>query len=241
MRTYSTALKILFIVALLLSVSCSIILGISASSTLANTVSSRREVYYKAALKLDSSKSITLTATMPTDPTDINGQFTLDTYSCSKNDKASYDCTLISKLYDKDAKLIKTSYFPGDGYKYTKVEGEEKGTKQPYENTQIASSFSNFYLGPMTYLAILSYDRKTIDDYKIKYSSDITFDFNSFSLLKGINVEYMSSGVLQQFEFDFNKNNHLTDLFYKNMNSKCSIKYSKTNLKFPNLTNYLVA
>lgn len=240
MRVLKTILKILFVIVFIFSVSCSVIFAISSTTTLSNNISSRREIYYKATNKITNSREITIIAKMPYSQ---NGDISEDKITCSlaKESSTSYNCSMISKLFDKNSNLIRTSYFPGDGYKYTKNANEDKGTKEIYDNASLISYFNSTRSGLTYYLALLSYDEKTIETNSIKYYTKTSFDFNTFSLSKNIDVKYLNEGTTEEFEFAFDKNSYLKDFSYNTYNTSFSLTYQKANLKFPILTSYVEA
>ena len=246
MRIFTKILSIIFVIVFIFCVSISIILGVS-SSTFAKDEDARRNIYFSSAYKLANNKTISITATTPYSLGE-EGQYTKETATCVTNkDDQTTNCSMISRLYNADASLVRTSYFPGDGYKYTNINGEAKGTKTPYSNDNLQSYCASFILGVNMYLALLSSDTRSIEESKLDFDSNIKFDFNTFSLFKNITIKYEISNTKQIIGLKFDKNDFLRKVEIKastdteELTTSINIDYKKANLDFSSLVGYTEA
>ena len=235
MRIFSKILSITFIVLLVLSLCLNVIVAVSSSqiSTFTNNEDSRRNVFYTSQNKLSNSDELTIISKAPYTK-GSEGQISEDKISCSLKKESTtqeYECSMISKLYNADSSLVRTSYFPGDGYQYT-VEGENK-TKNVYSNESLTAYFSVLVLGAQTYMSYLILENSLIETYKMYYDIKISFDFSQFSLEKQIDVNYKVNEENSKIELNFNSKDHITKVSDTNLGSTLDISYSKENLEFP--------
>ena len=235
MRKFWKIFSIIFVVVFLISISTCIVLSIGSTTvtTFTSNEKSRRETFYRAYNKLANAEVITIKSTSPYTGNDLNYK-TEATITCTaQTDEGvkNYECKMISKLLNDSSKVVRTSYFPGDGYQYT-VENQTQ-TKKKYPNTSLTTYFANLYTGATMQLNFLAYDNQTIKNYSIVYRTDVTFDINSFSLEKDINVSYKTAESEVNFRLGFNKNDYLNEVYYKQTNSTINIRYKKARLSFP--------
>lgn len=235
MRIFSKILSITFIVLLVLSICLNVIIVGSSSqlSTFTNNEDSRRNVFYTSQNKLSNSDELTIISKAPYTK-GTAGQTSEDKITCtSKKDTTTpeYECSMISKLYNADSSLVRTSYFPGDGYQYT-IEGEEK-TKSVYSNESLAAYFTALVTGAQTYMSYLILERSLVETYKMYYDVSISFNFSQFSLKKQIDVNYKVNEKNSKIELSFNSKDHITKVSDTTSGSTLDISYSKANLEFP--------
>lgn len=154
-----------------------------------------------------------------------------DTMACSINDEGDhYICKMISALYDLEDNLIRTSYFPGDGYKYS-IENNTK-SKTIYSNENLENYFINMLNGTINHLSYLSYDPATIET--LSFTTYINYDFSSLkNLTKDINVCYQT----YKFNLRFDKYDSLTKLEIGN-NVNIEIYYDLLELDFPSFEGF---
>lgn len=231
MRILYKVLFILLIVLTLFSLTTTAIFV--CSSTLLPTENNRKQIFYTSYNKLDTSKEITIFSTKLY--SSETGQISKDQISCTLRDDV-YDCQMISSLYNSDHTLAKTSYFPGDDFKYS-VEGNLK-TKTSYPNTSLYTYFSSLIAMASQGLSYISFNDMYVRQYNIKFNEDINFNFSKFAFSKSIDVSYVSSNRKQEIELEFNKNNYLTKVYFKNVDMGVDIKYKQTSLNFPDFSEF---
>lgn len=238
MRIFFKILSILFVIVFIFSVTTSVVLGLSSTTILANSndKEARRHIYYTSLNKLSSSKNITIISTMPYSKEE--GYISKDKITCSLNNESlseSYSCTMISQLFDDSSKIVRTSYFPGDGYKYS-LEGDIK-SKTIYSNNLLSTYFLSLLAGATTYVSYLAFNQESIDAYSINYKHDSEFDFNTFSILKNIAVNFTVGSNTQKIDFTFDKNDYLTKLTF-GKDSSLQLSYKKANITFPSFNGF---
>ncbi len=235
MRIFSKILSITFIVLLVLSLCLNVVIAVSSSqvSTFTNNEDSRRNVFYTSQNKLSNSEELTIISKAPYTQGSA-GQVAEDKITCAvkkENTTPEYECSMISKLYNADSSLARTSYFPGDGYQYT-VEGENK-TKSAYPNTSLVTYFTALIGGAQTYMSYLILDNSLIETYKMYYETKISFSFGQFMLSKQIDVNYNVNEENLKIELSFNSRDYITKVVDPKLGSSLDISYSKINLEFP--------
>ena len=231
MRIFYKVLFVLLIIATLFSVTTTTIFVFS--STLLPSENNRKEIFYTAYNKLANPKEITIISTKPY--SSENNQISKDEISCVLiND--NYDCQMISSLYNSDSTLIRTSYFPGDGFKYS-IEGNTK-IKTSYPNSSLFSYFNSLIAMASQGLSYISLNDTYVKQYNITFEEDVDFSFYKFSFNKSIEVEYEVSNRKQEIDLKFNENNYLTNVDFENMDIDVNIKYKKTKLNFPDFSGY---
>jgi len=239
MRVFKRILYILLVIVFVFSVITSVIFAVSSPTTLKNSISSRRKIFYTSINDISNSKNITITSKTPYNLGGANQQVE-DKITCSlDNETTTYKCTMISRLYNENSKLVRTSYFPGDGYKYTLEDGDNTGTKTPSSDSVVTSYFASLISGAQNYLSILTYDSKTIETYSVKYNKKIHFNFNTFSLSKSFNVSYTIGSQSVNAKLIFDKKDRLSKLQDVTNKSSMSISYNKAKLDFPSFIGYI--
>lgn len=230
MRVFSKILYILFIIAFVVSVGFNIILGVS-SSNIKNNVQTRMQLYYDSLGKLSSAEHIRVLDKKPYGSA-TDGQYTIDDIACSLDKESNkYSCKMISKLFSSDAKLIRTSYFPGDGFKYS-LEGETK-TKSIY-NVDLSTMLTARTSGiGNSYLPLLTYTSQSMEQYGSKYDCNVAFNFNSFSITKEIIYSDKNRDKDSEIKLYFDSNNNITKLVDEKAKSTIEVSYDKTDLSFP--------
>lgn len=241
MRILGKILYVLFVFTFIFSVGVSIIFFVS-STTISNTERERKNIFYTSYNKLTTSKQLTFISTMPYfNEDEKDGVEVQDRITCkidTENTVPTYNCSMISRLYNSKKKVIKTSYFPGDGYKYTNRNVTEHGTKEEYSNDKLISYFSTLAMSVQTYLALLTYDERTIEAYKVNYYTNVSFSFNSFSLSKDIGVNYIISGSKQNIKLCFDNKDAIKKIDYVTNDATLKISYNKTKFSFPSFALY---
>ena len=239
MRILRKILSFIFVVVFVLSVGTSVAFFLSSTNRLAfkDNKDSRLELYYSSYYAIGNSKDYTIIANNKYG----EDQKSVDEITCSLTDESEniYTCSQISKLYDSEGELVRTSYFPGDGYKYS-VEGEAK-TKTVYSNTNLQNYFSALLGGANSYLRYIAYDVFVPDDEEfIKFETDIKFNFNTFSLLKEINFNLDKGTSKLSADLTFDGKDRLTKVM-SGESISLEISYKKTNFEFPSFSNFVEA
>ena len=231
----------LFVFTFIFSVGVSIIFFVS-STTISINAKERKNIFYTAYNKLTSGKQLTFISTMPYFSEDEKDGVTVqDRITCTidmENTAPTYNCSMISRLYNKKNKVIKTSYFPGDGYKYTNRNVTEHGTKEEYSNNKLISYFSTLAMSVQTYLSLLTYDERTVEAYKVNYYTNVSFSFNSFSLSKDIGINYTTADSKQNIKLCFDSKDAIKKIDYVTNDATLKISYGKTNFSFPSFALY---
>lgn len=243
MRALKIIITTLLSLLLVLSLSLCICLGLSSSSlSLINKDSrdARVQLYYSATSQLENANTITIENIASFSETQIS----YDIITCSIDEESvsqQYNCSMISKLYTGEnidtGTLVRTSFFPGDGYKYS-VESDTK-IKSVYSNEQLVSYLSSLIsritdlsVGGFAYLICDYLDPATGLDFK--YDNKLNFNFNTFSLNKEINATYtVDEESSYNYNYQFDKYDRITKLTRDDYNSQIEISYEKTTLSFP--------
>lgn len=154
-----------------------------------------------------------------------------ETITCAINEEGTnYRCKMSSTLYDLNNNVVRTSYFPGDGYKYT-LEGINK-SKTTYSSESLETYFLSLINGAVYYLSYLSYDSTTVAG--LNFSTYMNFDYKSLiDLTKEINVTYSTL----DFNLCFDKYDTLTKLEIGSSMS-LDISYDSVDLQFPSFEGY---
>lgn len=240
MRIFTRILKVFLVIIFVLSIVLNIILG--ASSTTFTLYTNKKkaitEMYYSSAIALTNSKAITIKSTTPYSLEE--GHTSKDEISCKvifKDDSESYECRMVSKLYNKDSSLVRTSYFPGDGYKYTAENNTY--TKTKYSNDNLYSYFSALTSGANINLYRLVYDSETAESYSSKIKKGLFFDLNTFSLNKKLSLNCNESATSKNtIKYRFDSHDRLEYLKDTNQKSTLSINYKYSKLSIPDLIGY---
>lgn len=192
-------LKVIFIVlgSLLITISLffNIVLGVSSNlSEDDDDFSIRHKIYNYSTNSfylLDEGKGMMIKTFRKTNAQE-EGSYLEENIYC-KRDKTTWvnSCTMKGFIYDENKSLIKTTYIPGDGYKY--IETSTTKTKELFPNNNLLNygyyAFVNFFY---SYAAVL--DSK---DKNLEFDVENDFSFKTFSFNKVISVEYdeVPSGV----------------------------------------------
>lgn len=237
MNILKKILSFVFVITFLLSIVMNISLFMSSSNRLAlkDDSNTRLKLYYSANFNLTESKYLTIIAKKPYNET----QTSVDEAVCTLTDasKSTYSCKQISKLYESDGTLVRTSYFPGDGYKYS-LEGETR-TKTEFSNEALESYFKSLVAISFNYLSYLVYDLiYTSYAEFFEAETDVDFNFNYFSLDKEIEIEVDQGTTKFETKFNFDGKDRLTKVVaepYYNF----ELNYEKNELQFPSFNNYV--
>lgn len=237
MRIFLKILTVFLIIFCIFSVCCSAAFAISSSTIKINTEAAREKLFHTSSNYLNNSKQITLTSTMPYTPGE-EGQYSKDVISCSIGE-TSVECQMISKLYNQDHSLIRTSYFPGDGFKYTDAK-DEIGTKTQYANTNLLTYFSQLYKGVSGQLTFLASSNNDIETYKINFSGKAKLNLSKFTLEKSIKINYQIGSSPQKVNLYFDGKDHAKKVeIISNATSTIEIDYKKTSFSFPSFNDYV--
>lgn len=232
MRIFYKLLFVLLIIITLFSVTTTAVFALS--STLLPTENNRKQIFYTAQNKLSNLKEITIVATKPY--SNVTGQISKDVMSCVVVSN-EYNCQMISSLYNRDSSLVRTSYFPNDGFKYS-IEGNDR-TKASYPNESLNTYFSSLIAMASQGLSYISFNNAYVRYYNIEFDEDIDFDFSSFSFSKSIDVSCVVSNQEQEIDLEFNKDNYLTKVDFDSMDIELKIKYKTTKLNFPDFSGFV--
>ena len=143
------------------------------------------------------------------------------------------NCSMMSKLTDLEGTIMKESFFPGDGYKYT-IEGNSK-TKSVSANTVIENYFYNLVIGILNYLDYLNVSEDFASTSSFTYVSEINVNYAEFSLIsKKINCSYNSTS----FTLSFDSTDRVTGLYF-NENTINNLTYELTQLNFPSFEGFI--
>lgn len=233
MRIFYKILSILFVLVFITSVSVSLILGFS-STYISNNENSRRNTYYTASNYVNKSKYISIVSKSPYSAGE-EGQIVEDNVSCTLNEE-TYTCQMISTLYNEDSSVVRTSYFPGDGFKYT-LAGNTK-TKTVFTNDSLVNYFKSLLAGVQTYLSFLAYSNTIIDAYNINYDTNVSFNFSKFTLNKEIMIDYGNEESKQKLRLEFNKKDYVTYIGFVDTDISLKINYKNNKLNIPSLVGY---
>ena len=181
---------------------------------------------------------MTITSTTPYSLTE--GHTSKDKITCTvviKDDLETYECKMISTLYDEKSNLVRTSYFPGDGYKYTAENNTY--TKTKFDNSLLYNYFLTFVYGATSNLNYLIVDSETSETYSFKIQKGLFFDLNSFSINKKLSISYQESKDSKNtIKYKFNSHDRLEYLKDTTSKSTLSISYEYSNLPIPDLIGY---
>jgi hypothetical protein len=232
MRVFTRILKIFLSIVFVLSIILNIILGSSSTtfSIFSNKKKAFAEMYYTSFIALSNFNSITVESTMPY--TAEMGYTSKDKLTCKivkENDSAEYKCQMISKLYNSESDLVKTSYFPGDGYKYT----AENNTyiKTAYDNENLVYYLSAFISGATNNLNYLLLDSASAETYSLKTTKGLYFDLNSFSLNKKASASYGEGEGKNTIKYKCNSRDRIS--YIKDTTNKATLKFTYSYIKLP--------
>lgn len=240
MRIFGKIFKILLNLVFICSIALNVIFVMSSTtiSIFTDKEKAMREIYYSASTALSDSEEIAITSTMPY--ASLKDHTSTDKIVCKKSvagSKIPYNCEMISKLYDEKSTLVKTSYFPGDGYKYTD-EGTTQ-TKTAFSNETLYSYFLGLVYGASSSISYLAANSDTVETYKMSFDSEFKFNIDTFSLDKNITVKYTGLDKVEQtIDLHFDAHDRLQYINDHNNKSNLSISYSNNELEFPILVGY---
>ena len=237
MRIFKKVLFVLFIVVFVLSLCMNVVLGTSSTLKLAfkDNMDTRVRMFYTASAHISNSNNITII----NENKQSENQKVKEQITCSLDTKSNnYNCKMISKLYNNDSTLVRTSYFPGDGYKYS-LEGETK-KKIAFTNDNLSAYFTSLLQGAFFGLNYYVIDYTTPANKNLfSFDTDLDFSFNTFSFSKNAEINYKSTPTATKINLTFDKKDRLTNVTI-NKDAKLSLIYSKTQLVFPSFEGYTV-
>ncbi len=237
MRIFNKILKILFVLIFIFSVCFNVILGFSSDYSLAfkDDEVKRRQLGNRAALQIQNATKFTF------EDYD-NENKTKAIVSCVKDNEkteGTLTCEQITYVYNDSKEVVKTVYFPNDGYKYV-VEGDTK-TKEKVSSSVVINYAANLYMGAAIYLYYMIYDTENpsqteVSDFKTK----LHFSFNKFSLTRNVAFKIKQSETeALTANLVFNNNDKLLSM--KSENNELSIKYDTTKFNFPSFDSFVEA
>lgn len=237
MRIFNRILKMLFVLIFIVSVCFNVVLGLSSDYSLVFKDSGvkRRQLAYRAAFYVKGTAKYTF------EDYDSENK-TRAIVSCVKDNEKTDDnltCEQITYVYNDSKEVVKTVYFPNDGYKYVS-EGDSK-TKVAVNSSVVTNYAFSLYMGSLYYLHYLSYDTETpnqtvVSDFKTK----LNFNFNKFSLTRNVTFKIKQSETASlDVNLVFDNNDKLLSL--KSENNELSIKYDTTKLNFPSFSSFVEA
>ena len=236
MRIFNKILKILFVIIFVISVCFNLILGFSSDYSLVFKDSSakRRQLANRAALQIQNANKFTFE--------DYDGENKIRAIvSCTKDSektKDNLDCKQITYVYNDSKEIVKTVYFPNDGYKYV-VEGETK-TKKKVSNSDVTNYVSGLSLGSSVYLYYMHYDTEDPSQTNVtNFKTKLNFNFSKFSLTRNVAFKVKQSEGVSDVTLTFNNDDKLLSIKFDN--HELSIKYDTTKFNFPSFDSYVEA
>ncbi len=146
-------------------------------------------------------------------------------------------CKIVEKKYNKAGTQLEVSYMPGDGYKYT-VKDTLK-TKRVYENTHINEIIEtyteNFILGAYD---LIQEEYSSGDSY-LTYKTRLKVDFSQFELRKNIKLEQKEKETKTVVEYEVNGKDCLEKISYEN-GDYLEVKKKETALSFPKFDDFVL-
>lgn len=235
MRIISKLISFLFAILFITSVAFNIIFCVSSSNILmfTNNEQARKRLHQFATDYISDGNYFTIISQNV-----IETNRSIDQITCGLDEKVSegLSCKMHSKLYDSESNLLRTSYFPGDGYKYTLE--NDVGTKSEYSNSNLINYFYSLVYGALYSLNNLVFEESAIESYSVKYDSSITFSFNQFSLIKKIAVSYKVNDESHKSTYEFDKKDRLSKVTFDDDSIYLKIDYKLTNISFPDFSEY---
>lgn len=232
MRIFGKIIKIILSIVLVFSLILNVLLILSTSDSLVikDSIDKRLELYNDAYYELMAAKQLTFVNEMVNpDKTHIN-----DTITCELKGETITDgvnCSKITYLYSEDGKLIRTSYFMGDGYKYY-VEGENK-VKEVFNENENYTYLLSLASGAATSLSYLVLDVSYPSfQENTTYKTTLKFDFNTFSLRKQVLFDYSYNNNKIHYEYEFDGNDRISKIVLSE-DYKLEISYKTKSLRFP--------
>lgn len=240
MRIFTRILKVFLVIIFVLSIMLNIILGTSSTTiTLyTNKKKALHEMYYTSAIALTNVKSITVKAVMPYSLKE--GHTSEDEATCKVikvENVETYECKMISKLYDTESNLVRTSYFPGDGFKYSAENNTYIKTK--HDNNTLQYYIFGLIGGAFPYLNYLIVDSATAETNSFKIKKGLFFDLNTFSLNKKLSISFKETADSKNtIKYKFDSHDRLEYLKDPSKKSTLSINYKYSKLSIPDLIGY---
>lgn len=239
MRKFKPLFAILFAIAFILGVGFTVALGQSTTNKLFFNDSSELRfdlgVYSNSYLTTGDELSLTYRNSY-----DAN-HYVQESISCEKsNDEVGviYDCEMISRLYkNSDNSLVRTSYFPGDNFKYT--DNGETLVKTDFSNIQLSTYISSIISGATSVNSFVYYDHLyPAYESTYTYENAFSFKFNTFSIHKEISMFYINGEEKSNIAtFTYDGKDRLIGLKY-NDTLVLSIDYDEEDLDIPSLKDY---
>lgn len=241
MRIFKKIMTIVFIIVSVLSLSLSIVLFISSSTSMTffNNADARQKTYFAANSKIESMNEFSLLIKKPNSIADDSGTIQ-ENVSCvaKENNPSQYNCKIITKAYDSTGNHLKSTYYPGDGFKYMEDVITKTKTKESYDNSQLEIYVTTLLNDAKKGIKILSYNDSKIEECSAVYKTDISFDFSTFSLTKAIEISYLNGSNVEKVSLSFDKKDYVTSIHYLAKKETVDISYNKTELSFPNFSVY---
>lgn len=235
-------LKVIFIVlgSLLLAISLffNIVLGVSSNlSEDDDDFSIRHKIYNYSTNSfylLDEGKGMMIKTSRKTNSQE-EGDY-LEEFIYCKRDNTTWvnNCSMKGYLYDEDKSLMRTTYVPGDGYKY--VETSTSKTKELYHNNNLLNygyyAFVNFFY---SYGAVLDSTNNNLE-----FDIDNDFSFKNFSFNKVITIEYdeVPSGVQVTDYKIFIDSNNMIEKIILNKDIIMEVTLDCKEIDFPDFSNF---
>lgn len=206
MKAFKIILSILSIFILIISICFNFIILSSSTNSLLfkDSVDARTKLYFSASTKIENIGNFT--AKIYNHNTNQEDNIHCKYIYDSKAETSTHDCAMLSYQYDSNSNLIRTSYFPGDGFQYYK-EGESIG-KFEYSNKALLSyaltAPARMYCHTLYYLALDPNDYIDVEkNISMSYDTSFNFVFSKFSFYKSISFNYDVNGSKTIGEFDF--------------------------------------
>lgn len=243
MKIFGKILKIIFSLLFIVSICLNIIIAFSTTNKLAfkDSADARNKIMYNSTIAFNNylvSDGFSITST---NKSENSTETTIDKIHCKWDSTLSVleKCSMVSVLYDKDDNVIKRSYFPGDGYKYTvDNNGKIKSVFPDVSLTQYASSILTGWKNSLGYIQYAN-DTTFSNGLKISYKTNVNFSFNSFSIIKNINCSLITEAKTTNYKFKVNGKDQITSIYTDATgDSTLDLSYKKSEITFPSFEGF---
>ena len=126
-------------------------------------------------------------------------------------------------------------------YKYNITNNENIEDRIKTNDTEFENYFINNYIAIRSFISYLILTPANIDSMNVSYNSNTKFDFNTFSLIKQVTINYKANETPTYVKLVFNKNDYLTKLEAPDLDStaKFEISYKKNSMTFPSFVGFM--
>jgi len=240
MKIFKKIMICLLVIFLSFSIVLNIILNVSNTLGLAfkDNVDLRERIYYKTYYSfMDETNKEGLTFHS------INTNDSLDYYldeviHCVYDGLIPSKCEMVSYMYNKsDDTLIKTTYLPGDGYKYV-VEGETKSKVLSSNASLLSYGYSMIY-GLYLNSYVLSYETSESSGIVAEFDTKIKFNFEEFGLFKHISSSVTKGNQTLNYAFVVDNKDRVVSIQIGE-SQKLTCDYEGEELAMPSFEGYVL-